>query len=65
MRELEFMNSSCLKAFVSWIAKLEDVEDPQAQYRIRFLSDATKLWQRRSLGALTCIDADRLQVDSA
>ena len=35
-RELVFMNSSCLKEFVRWIAQ---VEERAEHYRIRFLSD--------------------------
>ena len=48
VRELEFMNSSCFEAFVDWLGVLQDVERG-SQYRIRFLSDDQKHWQRRSL----------------
>jgi hypothetical protein len=63
VRELEFMNSSCFKAFVSWLGLLQDLE-PTKQYRIRFLSDEHKHWQRRSLGALSCFAVDLVQVDT-
>ena len=36
LRELEFMNSSCFKSFVSWISEVSDLTT--GQYRIRFLS---------------------------
>src|SRR5688500_8595468 len=36
LRRLEFMNSSCFKAFVSWIGQLQEI-DHSKQYRIRFL----------------------------
>jgi hypothetical protein len=62
MRELEFMNSSCFKAFVSWLGELQDM-DPTRQYRIRFLSDEQKHWQRRSLGALSCFAVDLIQIE--
>jgi hypothetical protein len=63
LRELEFMNSSCFKAFVSWLAVIQDLE-PNKQYKIRFLSDEHKHWQRRSLGALSCFAVDLIQVDT-
>jgi hypothetical protein len=62
-RELEFMNSSCFKAFVSWISQVQDL-DPQTRYRIRFLSDRAKPWQRRSLAALSCFAADIIHVEA-
>jgi hypothetical protein len=63
MRELEFMNSSCFKAFVSWLGELQDL-DPGRQYRIRFLSDEQKHWQRRSLGALSCFAVDLIDIET-
>lgn len=63
MRELEFMNSSCFKAFVSWLGDLQDL-DPGRQYRIRFLSDEQKHWQRRSLGALSCFAVDLIDIET-
>jgi hypothetical protein len=63
MRDLDFMNSSCFKAFVSWIGEVQDLET-QRQYRIRFLSDEQKHWQRRSLGALSCFAVDLIQVET-
>jgi hypothetical protein len=63
MRSLEFMNSSCFKAFVSWIGEVQDLETKR-QYRIRFLSDDQKHWQRRSLGALSCFAVDLIQVET-
>ena len=61
MRELEYINSSCFKAFVSWLGELHDL-DPGRQYRIRFLSDEHKHWQRPSLGALSCCAEDLIQI---
>jgi hypothetical protein len=62
-RELEFMNSSCFKAFVTWIVRVQGLAQ-DAQYRIRFLSDRGKHWQRRSLGALSCFAVDLVQIDA-
>jgi hypothetical protein len=63
MRDLEFMNSSCFKAFVSWLGELQELA-PGRQYRIRFLSDEQKHWQRRSLGALSCFAVDLIQIET-
>jgi hypothetical protein len=62
-RSLEFMNSSCFKAFVTWISRVQELE-PAARYRIRFLSDNGKLWQRRSLTALSCFAQDVIQIEA-
>jgi len=64
LRRLEFMNSSCFKAFVSWIGQLQEIEHAR-QYRIRFLSDARLLWQRRSLHALSCFAVDLITVETS
>jgi hypothetical protein len=49
--ELEFMNSSCFKAFVSWLTDILDLPQEQ-RYKVRFRSNPQTLWQRRSLHAL-------------
>jgi hypothetical protein len=64
MRELEFMNSSCLKTFVTWISNIADA-GPGDHYRLRFVADAKKHWQSRSLAALACFAVDRVLVDTA
>ena len=48
---LEFINSTCFKEFLRWIAKVEIV-DPSSRYRIRFRYDHRVAWQKRSLRAL-------------
>jgi hypothetical protein len=62
LRELEFMNSSCFKSFVSWISEVSDM--PSGQYRIRFLSNPSILWQRRSLHALSCFAAELITIEA-
>jgi len=47
--ELYFMNSSCLKAFVSWIYKVNSTGRP---YQIRLQMNSRQPWQRRSLEPL-------------
>ena len=51
VRALEFMNSSCFKAFVTWLTDIMELPAAQ-QYHVRFRSNPDTLWQRRSLHAL-------------
>lgn len=60
-RQLEFMSSSSLKAFVEWIANVQDLA-PANRYRIRFRSNPTLRWQKRSLHSLQCFAADLITV---
>jgi hypothetical protein len=62
LRELEFMNSSCFKSFVSWISDVSELV--AGQYRIRFLSSPSILWQRRSLHALSCFAAELVTIEA-
>ena len=63
VRELEFMNSSCLKCLVGWISRIQD-EPPARQYRVSFRSSPSLFWQRRSLHALSCLAADLVSVQT-
>jgi len=49
LRELQFINSSCLMLFVTWLTCLRDLEDDR-KYRVT-LSSSTKQ-QRRSFAVL-------------
>ncbi|WP_437669801.1 hypothetical protein [Sorangium sp. So ce131] len=49
VRALGFLNSSCLKAFISFVYGLASLG---LQCRTRFLTDARLPWQRRSLSAI-------------
>lgn len=62
-RELEFMNSSCFKIFVAWLAQVRDLETDK-QYRIHLLSNPNQLWQRRSLAALSCFAVDLVAIET-
>jgi hypothetical protein len=62
-RDLEFMNSSCIKVFVTWLTRIESIAEDK-RYRIRFLSDPNKSWQKRSLQALSCFALGSITVDS-
>jgi hypothetical protein len=63
LRELEFMNSSCFKAFVTWVSTVQELPGPD-QYKIEFLSDERRHWQRRSLGALACFAVDLITIST-
>jgi hypothetical protein len=62
-RECDFVNSSCFKAFIVWLEKIQELDEKQ-QYRLRFYSDDTKAWQRRSLQALSCFAIELVHIES-
>jgi hypothetical protein len=62
LRQLEFMNSSCLKSFVWWIGNIQKLE-PAKQYKLRFLAVSSRYWQRRSLGALAGLALDLVSIE--
>jgi hypothetical protein len=57
LRALEFMSSSCIKVFVSWLLKIQELA-PERQYRLEFISARGIGWQRRTLAALSCFALD-------
>lgn len=61
LRQLEFMNSSCLKTFVRWISTVQNLATGTG-YRITFLSSPAMYWQRRSLHALACLATNLVSV---
>ena len=61
-RALEFMNSTCFKSFISWIVQVRALA-AETQYKIRLLSDKSKHWQDRSLGALSSFAVGVVQVE--
>jgi hypothetical protein len=63
VRELDFMNSSCLKSLVSWVTQIQDLPRGQ-QYHVTFLSSPRLYWQKRSLHALSCLAQDIITVQA-
>lgn len=61
-RELSFMNSSCFKIFVAWLAQVRDSAEAE-QYRIQMISNPNMLWQRRSLAALSCFASNLVTIE--
>ena len=62
-RELEFMNSSSFKVFVTWLSKVQE-SPADKHYRIHFLSNPNMHWQRRSLAALSCFAVDLVTIET-
>lgn len=62
-RRLEFMNSACFKAFVTWLGTVKGL-DEGSQYRIRFLANDKIHWQRRSMRALRCFAASIVSIEN-
>jgi hypothetical protein len=62
LAELDFMNSSSFKCFVSWVSVVVKLEPPE-RYEVRFLSNPELQWQRRSLEALARFAPDVVSID--
>ncbi|MBX3158694.1 MAG: hypothetical protein KF773_22185 [Deltaproteobacteria bacterium] len=63
VRDLEFASSSCLKAFVGWLQRVIELDEP-ARYQVRFRSNPRHSWQRRSLGALAAFAGDLVRIET-
>ncbi|HEY2408344.1 MAG TPA: hypothetical protein VGI10_20195 [Polyangiaceae bacterium] len=61
-RDLYFLNSSCLKSFVTWIRSM--VEGKSTSINIRFITNPKLYWQRRSLEALQRLAPGVVRVES-
>lgn len=62
LRELVFMNSSCLKAVVTWLGRIQD-RGVSHRYRVRFLREPAAHWQVRSLNALEAFAPEIVRVE--
>ncbi|MEY4543883.1 MAG: hypothetical protein RL685_78 [Pseudomonadota bacterium] len=58
--QLVFMNSSCIKAFASWI---HDVKVSASPYMIRLRLNPGLLWQKRTLKTLTRLAPSVVQLE--
>jgi hypothetical protein len=63
LKELEFMNSSCLKSFVWWISSVHELASDR-QYHITFVSSPSMYWQRRSLNALAGLATELVSISA-
>lgn len=62
VRELAFLNSSCLKSLVSWIIQIKDLP-PDQRYQITFLSCEQLNWQKRSLFAILSLAPELVTIE--
>ncbi|MEO8177319.1 MAG: hypothetical protein ABI895_00675 [Deltaproteobacteria bacterium] len=60
--QLEFMNSSCIKAFASWI---HDVDTSDTPYSVRLRFNPGLRWQKRTLDTLTRLAPRTVQLEEA
>jgi hypothetical protein len=63
IRMLEFMNASCFNAIVSWLSMITELP-PGERYLLKFESNTSIPWQRRSLRTLACFATDLVTVDA-
>jgi hypothetical protein len=63
LRGLEFVSSTCLKAFVTWLQRVKELDDKK-RYRIVFRSNPTHSWQHRSLGALAAFAGNVVSIET-
>ena len=61
VRQIEFMNSSCLKCLMWWVSTVQE-QPREGRYHIVFVSNPAVYWQRRSLNALACLADDIISV---
>lgn len=60
--ELQFMNSSCFKRFVTWLNQVQD--GSATAYAIAFRSNPRIRWQKASLAALSCFAPNLVTVET-
>lgn len=59
--DLEFCNSSGFKSFIYWIQKIQELPEGQ-RYKLRFMSNPARKWQRTSLLALSCYAVNAIEI---
>ena|SRR5256885_5953053 len=62
VRGLEFMSSACFRQLIAWVSKVDEAGRP---YRITFLANTERQWQRRSMHALSSFAGDFVTVMTA
>jgi hypothetical protein len=62
IRELEFMNASCFNVLVNWLGQVNEL-DPAKRYQLKFSTNTSIPWQRRSLRTLSCFATDLVTVE--
>jgi hypothetical protein len=54
LRDVEFMSAPCFRSFVAWVGQIER-EPSERQYKLAFIPNTDRHWQRRSLQALAAM----------
>ena len=62
-QDLEFMNSSCFKCFVTWISTVKSL-GLEERYQIRFICKRGMHWQKGSLEALCSFAVDVVSIQT-
>jgi hypothetical protein len=62
VRQLAFMNSSCLKSLVVWVTQIQDLPADQ-RYQVTLVSSPTLYWQKRSLVAISSLASDIVTIE--
>jgi hypothetical protein len=63
LKGVEFMASNNFKVFVNWLASLNELKEDE-RFRIRFILDPQRHWQRRSVHALAAFGGALVEVQS-
>lgn len=61
LRELEFMNAVCLRELAAWVSRLQAMP-ATTRYRLRFITDPGRHWQRLSLPMLKCFGTELVEL---
>ena len=59
--DLEFCNSSGFKSFIYWVERIRSLPE-ERRYRLAFLSNPARRWQRTSLLALSCYGVESILI---
>ena len=62
VRELAFLNSSCLKSLVGWILRIKELA-PDRRYLVTFVSNPELNWQQRSLFAISSLAPELVSLE--
>lgn len=63
LKELKFLNSSCLKGIVTWISNVKQLA-AENQYQIVLMCNPDRNWQRRSLMQLWSLANELVTIQS-
>lgn len=62
IRGLRFVNSSAIRLFVDWFARIEGLP-PESRYQVVFVADTSMSWQRSTLHVFSSMFQGVVRVD--